>query len=112
VVPNLAAVLPALLVAGVPRAGEGRAVIHLVLQDPDLTVGEEFAVTLALFRRRRALKREQLKRYQRSQALRGLCVNCPRKPEPGKKKCTRCLRTNYECNKAWVARVGRKKKAS
>lgn len=70
--------------------------IELKLQNPDLSVGQEFAIARALSRKRRQIVAGCRARYRAKSEALGRCPRCPRKPEPGNRFCATCIASQVE----------------
>jgi hypothetical protein len=65
-------------------------VIELVLEDPSLSVANEFQIARALHQKWSAQNTDRVRRYRQCQRERGRCNQCPKPAKPGKKHCSDC----------------------
>lgn len=83
--------------------------IELKLQDPELTVGEEFAAARILFQKRRALNEQKAHRYREKNAIAGLCTQCPTPATT--RLCERCASKEVARVARWRAKGLRKSRS-
>lgn len=82
------------MVDAVRATGEVGPVIELVLEDPSLTVAQEFENARLLHRKRRAVVQGCRERYESGHEESGLCLRCQRPAKRGGKHCAECTEKN------------------